>query len=706
MAFVACLLGLVLVAADPGADPADDLKAYDEARAKVGHDADAHVRLALWCEARGLSAERLKHLTLAVLNRPEHPLARGLLGLVSFGGKWQRPEAVGEKVRSDAGRAEIVAQYLEKRVEAGETAKAQYALGLWCEKNGLTEAAVAHFRGTLRHDPNHEGAHKRLGDRKMKGVWVNEAKAAAVRAEVELQKAADRRWKPVLDGYRRDYFGGHDPAVRAKAEETLAAVCDPRSVPTVWAVFAAKPDDRCQTVAVQLFGQIDAMAASKALAILAVSGHSAEVHRAATETLRRRDPREFAELLVALVRAPIQYKVRDVGGQGLPGVLSVSGEKVDVRRVYSPPPVAFPTILPTDQIRFDDSGLPVLVRMGRNRVSTFEGPVNDFELPGRPNPGFSQKLTTVLESGLGDQGAAIARRMMANSGPQVINFAPNRKSPSTTINTDTTYEVDIPIGQIMVEANIANLTAEQRLKNDVAALDAQNRQIGDSNARVLLVLAAVAGHDYGADPEAWKGWWDDQIGYARPPRPDEEKPTYVEQVSIDYVPPPISPTVTVQQTKIQVVRSHSCFGAGTLVATLDGPRAIESLATGDLVLAQDTRTGALGYKPVVAAYKNPPSPTYRVSLDGGKEAVVTSPFHRFWKAGQGWVMARDLKTGDVLRTVGGLTRVEAKDDDAVQPVYNLEVADSADFFVGRAGTLVHDITLPDLRVTPFDAPTP
>ena len=46
---------------------APDLKAYEAARDALGRGSDAHVKLALWCEAHGLSAERVKHLALAVL---------------------------------------------------------------------------------------------------------------------------------------------------------------------------------------------------------------------------------------------------------------------------------------------------------------------------------------------------------------------------------------------------------------------------------------------------------------------------------------------------------------------------------------------------------------------------------------------------------------------------------------------------------------
>src|SRR4051812_6668457 len=69
----------VLAAADPDSRPAladDDLATYRAASAGVGRDPDAHVRLALWCEAHGLQVERLKHLAIAVLTDPRHATAR------------------------------------------------------------------------------------------------------------------------------------------------------------------------------------------------------------------------------------------------------------------------------------------------------------------------------------------------------------------------------------------------------------------------------------------------------------------------------------------------------------------------------------------------------------------------------------------------------------------------------------------------------
>ena len=65
-------------------------------------------------------------------------------------------------------------------------------------------------------------------------------------------------------------------------------------------------------------------------------------------------------------------------------------------------------------------------------------------------------------------------------------------------------------------------------------------------------------------------------------------------------------------------------------------------------------------------------------------------------------MARELKPGDAS---GPLVpcwtcKVEAR---ASRPVYNLDVSGPRSFFVGTSHVLVHDNTLPDHRLKPFDA---
>jgi hypothetical protein len=108
-----------------------DLKAYQEAKAKAGRDADAQVKLALWCEAHGLAAERIKHLVLATLIDPSHAAARGLLGLISYQGKWQRPDQVSHDAVGDPARKALLEEYMQRRVKAPDKPDDQWKLALW-----------------------------------------------------------------------------------------------------------------------------------------------------------------------------------------------------------------------------------------------------------------------------------------------------------------------------------------------------------------------------------------------------------------------------------------------------------------------------------------------------------------------------------------------------------------------------------------------
>jgi hypothetical protein len=399
-------------------------------------------------------------------------------------------------------------------------------------------------------------------------------------AELRAREQADRHWTPLLERCRRR-LGNRE--VRDEAERDLAGVTDPLAVPAVWEVFG-RGDAPDQARAVQLLGQLDAPAASRALATLAVSGKSEEVRRSAAETLRRRDPREFAGLLIDLLHDPLKYQARPVEGPGKSGELIVEGEQYNVRLRYSAPAVQGGT---------------------RYRDEKFE------------------------------------------------------------------------------EALKAAYTAEWQRLGDVAAVEGYNASVRATNPAIVRVLRNATGQDVGADRTAWEVWYVDQLGY-RYTRPDS-KPTYTAQV-----PPAYRPR-----------RYPSCFGAGTPVQTLTGPRPIESLRVGDRVLSQDIRTGALGYQPVVAVHHNPPAETLAIRLGG--ERIVSSTYHRFWRPGRGWVMARELAPGDPVRILGGVARVDSVEPDAVQPVYNLDVAQDRDFFVGGQGALVHDNSLPSPVPEPYDA---
>ena len=676
---------------------AQDLAAYEVARENVGRSPAAHVELALWCEAHGLKAEQLKHLSLAVLMDPRNVSARGLMGLVAYHGHWQRPEVVARKVKDDEGLAITLAEYNARRGRLHETADSHWDLAVWCERNGLDAEAKAHFAVVTRLDPGREAAWKRLGCKKVGGRWVSEAQVAAEKEEAKAQEKADRHWKPLLTKWR-GWLG--EKARRAEAEEALAAVSDPRATPAVWSVFVAgSPAHHVQ--AVQVLGQIDASTASRALATLAISDSSAEVRRIATETLKRRDPREFAGQLVALLRKPIRYEVRPVNGPGSTGVLFVQGQRLNLRRNYSAPGLPAFRTAPNDFVLPDANGMPVIydpLATGLQRIGTYSAPGIDAQMLA------NQQIGGLLSQGLGDAGRVLGDHIAANLNHDLlaqINISAGFSGQRMVLGRQQISFAEIPIGQmaLVTQANAAQ--AQQQLASDIQALKSQNAAIAQGNDRVLAVLNPVTCQDLGPDPEAWSRWLTDLRGYAYQSKPAQETPTVTQDVPIAMAALPPITTEVFNGPLMAVPPAHSCFAAGTSVHTLTGPRTIESIRFGDRVLVQDTTTGGLAFEPVMAVYHNPPNQTFRVSL--GDETVVVTAIHRFWKAGKGWTMARDLKPGDMLRTLDGTARVEAIEPVTVQPVFNLEVAGGHSFFVASRGVLVHDNSLVEPVTRPFDA---
>src|SRR5262249_35605054 len=151
-----------------------------------------------------------------------------------------------------------------------------------------------------------------------------------------------------------------------------------------------------------------------------------------------------------------------------------------------------------------------------------------------------------------------------------------------------------------LEAQKSAATAQQQLQNDVAAIERYNAPIEESNGRVVPILKEVSGQDFGNNRESWAKWWIDQVGYTIMPQKSSETPTIGEDVPLAYAPQPIPFNVVVGVTGFSRM---SCFGAGTLVNTVSGPRAIETLQVGDEVLTQDVATGALRYQPVLVVHR-------------------------------------------------------------------------------------------------------
>jgi hypothetical protein len=133
----------------------------------------------------------------------------------------------------------------------------------------------------------------------------------------------------------------------------------------------------------------------------------------------------------------------------------------------------------------------------------------------------------------------------------------------------------------------------------------------------------------------------------------------------------------------------SCFPAGTRISTLSGLQAIETIRVGDCVLAQNSQTGELAYKPVQRVTLRPPSrPLIKISTQG--ETLTATRGHPFWVNGTGWLMAKQLKVGDVLHTLNGAAVIDSLEEAPAQEAYNLIVSEFGSYFAGDQQLLVHD----------------
>ena len=440
-----------------------------------------------------------------------------------------------------------------------------------------------------------------------------------------------------------------------------------------------------------------------------------------------------------MIQKPVHFEVKSVNGPGSPGVLYVEGAKANVKRLYEPESL----VRPTDRIILDRFGQPVVERVlassayskgGRafnpRVISGAGASYDDFysssniivgdlsnyfnsfmadHLVIQPDR-FASQLQGMVRSAssVGELAAEIrSKQGSAAGGTRQLNVS--GLDPNLTILSNGTVidprdaakqtTAEYSLAQVMEATRKTAWASQQQLNADVASIEEQNRVIQSTNDRAVGILQEASGENLPAERKPWERWYVNLLGYAFVDGESEQKPTLVEVIPSGYQ-PEIAPSNIISQGFY--VSGLSCFGAGTLVQTMTGPQPIEQIKVGDLVLTQSVSNGALGYHPVTVTHHNPPAATFRVKL--GDDVVVASHFHRFWVARRGWVMARDLEVGDPVRTLGGVREVETVEAGKVELVYNLDVADDADFFAGASAALVHDNTLPDPRLIPFDLP--
>ena len=136
-----------------------------------------------------------------------------------------------------------------------------------------------------------------------------------------------------------------------------------------------------------------------------------------------------------------------------------------------------------------------------------------------------------------------------------------------------------------------------------------------------------------------------------------------------------------------------CFVAGTLVETEDGQKPIEEVEVGDKVLSENPETGEIAYKTVEETYINETDELIHVHVNG--ETISATPNHPFYVDKFGWILAKNLRAGDILVLSNGeFVVVEWIQHEILEnpiKVYNFEVQDFHTYFVGESSVLVHNL---------------
>ena len=229
-----------------------------------------------------------------------------------------------------------------------------------------------------------------------------------------------------------------------------------------------------------------------------------------------------------------------------------------------------------------------------------------------------------------------------------------------------------------LERAVLNMALTARARE--VAVAQQNILTEALNQRIASTLNAVTDQELPASAEQWWDWWTQENEvYVAGLKPTRSTYSNQERTIVDPIPTSLGS------------ETMDCLSAGTLVWTAAGPKAIEKVKIGDLVLAQHPNTGELAYKPVLRTTVRPPSDLVKVRIGG--ETIETSGGHLFWVAGEGWVKARKLQDGAVLHGVDGVLHVSCLERGSQQPTYNLIVDDFHTYFVGESRVLSHDNTV-------------
>lgn len=138
--------------------------------------------------------------------------------------------------------------------------------------------------------------------------------------------------------------------------------------------------------------------------------------------------------------------------------------------------------------------------------------------------------------------------------------------------------------------------------------------------------------------------------------------------------------------------THNCFPSGTKITLSDGTeKNIEDLTIEDKLLTYNEKTGELSEGTIGNIVKK--KEFLLIELTSEDNTVVKStPLHKFYVVGKGWIPAQDIIKGDILKRKDGseITIIDRNDIKGDVDVYHIiDVKDNHTYFA--EGFLVHNL---------------
>jgi hypothetical protein len=204
--------------------------------------------------------------------------------------------------------------YVVKREKAGQSAQAQYDLGLWCDQNKLSDLARVHYETALSFDKSFEAAHKKLGHVLHRGYWMSRDELSAVQglvkykgrwvsAEEKSKRDQDDQLTAAQGNWVRQIRTLRDALLRGKpdrqreAESQLMAIRDPEAVKALVRVLG-KDNPTLRILLAHILEMIPGPTATSALVNHLLAETHADVRASIYEKVQQRDDPAVTRLLI------------------------------------------------------------------------------------------------------------------------------------------------------------------------------------------------------------------------------------------------------------------------------------------------------------------------------------------------------------------------------------------------------------------------